>query len=128
MDFYELEQLYKSGADKEKIFAAMEELGLNATEENNRASTFLHIAAKYADAVTLKKLLDAGLDANAKNKYGENALFSLADPSERYGFLSSEDKKPAPACFLRLGQASWPAARGMGRRFSQAREYMGNGN
>lgn len=115
MDFYELEQLYKSGADKEKIFAAMEELGLNATEENNRASTFLHIAAKYADAVTLKKLLDAGLDANAKNKYGENALFSLADPSERYGFLSSEDKKTCASLLLEAGAGVMARSEGDGQ-------------
>ena len=127
MDFYELEQLYKSGADKEKIFAAMEELGLNATEENNRASTFLHIAAKYADAVTLKKLLDAGLDANAKNK-ARTHCSALPIRLSATVFFLRRIKKPAPACFLRLGQASWPAARGMGRRFSQAREYMGNGN
>ena len=68
MNFYELERLYESRADQEKIFAAMEELGLTATEEKNRTSTLLHLAAKYADAVTVKKLLDAGLEANAKNK------------------------------------------------------------
>ena len=103
MNFYDLERLYESGADKETIFDAMKEIGLTATEENNRTSTLLHIAAKYADAVTMKKLLDEGLEANAKNKYGENALFSLADPNERYGFLPSEDKKACASLLLDAG-------------------------
>lgn len=115
MDFYELGQLYESGADKGKIFAAMEEIGLNATEENNRTSTLLHIAARYADAVTLKKLLDAGLEANAKNKYGENALFCLADPFERYGFLPSEDKKACASLLLEAGASVMARSEGDGQ-------------
>lgn len=103
MNFYDVERLYESGADKEKIFAAMEEMGLGAEEENNRISTLLHMAAKYADVAALRKLLDAGLEANAKNKYGENALFGLADPCERYGFLPSEDKKACASLLLDAG-------------------------
>lgn len=115
MDFYELEQLYERGADKEKIFAAMEKMGLDTTEENNRTGTLLHMAAKYADAVTLKKLLDAGLDANAKNKYGENALFSLADPFERHGFLPSEDKKACADLLLEAGAGVMARSEGDGQ-------------
>lgn len=115
MDFYELGRLYEGGADKEKIFAAMEEMGLDTTEENNRTGTLLHMAAKYADAVTLKKLLDAGLDANAKNKYGENALFSLADPFERYGFLPSEDKKACADLLLEAGAGVMARSEGDGQ-------------
>lgn len=115
MNFYEIDRLYESRADQEKIFAAMEEMGLNATEENNRTSTLLHIAAKYADAVTMKKLLDAGLEANAKNKYGENALFSLADPNERYGFLSSEDKKTCANLLLDAGASVMARSEGDGQ-------------
>lgn len=115
MDFYELGRLYEGGADKEKIFAAMEEMGLDTTEENNRTSTLLHMAAKYADAVTLKKLLDAGLDANAKNKYGENALFSLADPFERHGFLPSEDKKACADLLLEAGAGVMARSEGDGQ-------------
>lgn len=103
MNFYDLGLLYERGADKEEIFNAMEEIGLSTTEENNRAGTLLHIAAKYADAVNLKKLLDAGLEVNAKNNYGENALFSLADPFERYRFLPPEDKKACAALLLDAG-------------------------
>lgn len=115
MDFYELGRLYEGGADKEKIFAAMEEMGLDTTEENNRTGTLLHMAAKYADAVTLKKLLDAGLDANAKNKYGENALFSLADPFERHGFLPSEDKKACADLLLEAGAGVMARSEGDGQ-------------
>lgn len=115
MDFYELGRFYESGADKEKIFAAMEEMGLNTTEENNKISTLLHLAAKYADAVTLKKLLDAGLEANAKNKYGENALFSLADPYERYSFLPSEDKRVCAELLLEAGASVMARSEGDGQ-------------
>lgn len=115
MDFYELGRLYEGGADKEKIFAAMEEMGLDTTEENNRTGTLLHMAAKYADAVTLKKLLDAGLDANAKNKYGENALFSLAEPFERHGFLPSEDKKACADLLLEAGAGVMARSEGDGQ-------------
>lgn len=115
MNFFDLERLYESGADKEKIFGAMEEIGLTAIEENNRTSTLLHIAAKYADAVTMKKLLDAGLEANAKNKYGENALFSLADPDERYGFLPSEDKKTCASLLLDAGAGVMARSEGDGQ-------------
>ncbi|MDE6686014.1 MAG: ankyrin repeat domain-containing protein [Lachnospiraceae bacterium] len=115
MNFYEVDRLYESKADQEKIFAAMEEMGLNATEENNRTSTLLHIAAKYADAVTMKKLLDAGLEANAKNKYGENALFSLADPNERYGFLPSEDKRTCADLLLDAGASVMARSEGDGQ-------------
>ena len=103
MNFFDLERLYESKADKEQIFAAMQEMGLETTEEKNRVGTLLHMAAKYADAVNLKKLLDAGLEVNAKNSYGENALFSLADPYERYHFLPSEDKKACAALLLDAG-------------------------
>lgn len=115
MDFYELGRLYESGADKEKIFAAMEEMGLDAVEENNRIGTLLHMAAKYADAVTLKKLLDAGLEANEKNKYGENALFCLADPYERNRFLPSEDKKACADLLLEAGAGVMSRSEGDGQ-------------
>lgn len=115
MNFFDLERLYESGADKKKIFDAMEEIGLNVTEENNRTSTLLHMAAKYADAVTIKKLLDAGLEANAKNKYGENALFSLANPNERYGFLPSEDKKTCASLLLDAGASVMARSEGDGQ-------------
>ena len=115
MDFYELGRLYETGADKEKIFAAMEQMGFAATEETNKTSTLLHIAAKYADAVNLKKLLDAGLDANAKNKYGENALFCLADPYERYQFLPSEDKKVCASLLLEAGAGVMTRSEGDGQ-------------
>lgn len=115
MNFYELERLYESRADQEKIFEAMEEMELTTTEENNRTSTLLHMAAKYADAVTMKKLLDAGLEANAKNKYGENALFSLADPYERYGFLPSENKKACAELLLEAGASVMARSEGDGQ-------------
>lgn len=115
MDFYELSRLYESGADKEKIWGAMEEIGLTATEESNRTSTLLHMAAKYADAAALKKLLDAGLEANAKNKYGENALFCLADPYERYRFLPSEDKKSCASLLLDAGAGVMTRSEGDGQ-------------
>lgn len=115
MNFYELELLYQSSADKEKIFDAMQEMGLETTEENNIVGTLLHMAAKYADAENLKKLLDAGLDANAKNKYGENALFSLADPYERYRFLPSEDKKACAAMLLDAGASVMTRSDGDGQ-------------
>lgn len=114
MDFYELSRLYESGADREQIFEKMEEMGLTVTEDNNRISTLLHMAAKYADAVTLKKLLDAGLEANARNKYGENALFGLADPYERYGFLPSEDKKICAGLLLEAGAGVMARSEGDG--------------
>lgn len=115
MNFYDLGLLYESGADKEKIFAAMEEIGLAATEEKNRTSTLLHIAAKYADVVNMKKLLDAGLEANAKNKYGENPLFCLADPYERYGFLPSEDKIACASLLLDAGAGVMTRSEGDGQ-------------
>lgn len=115
MDFFELGLLYEKGTDRERIFAAMEEIGLNAAEENNRTSTLLHLAAKYADAVNMKRLLDAGLDANAKNKYGENALFCLADPYERHRFLPSEDKKACAALLLDAGAGVMTRSEGDGQ-------------
>lgn len=115
MDFYELGMLYERGADRDRIFSAMEEMGLTAAEENNRTSTLLHIAAKYADAVNMKKLLDAGLDANAKNKYGENPLFCLADPYERRSFLPSKDKKDCAAMLLEAGASVMARSEGDGQ-------------
>lgn len=115
MNFFDLGRLYETDADKEKIFDAMQEMGLETTEENNRVGTLLHMAAKYADAVNLKKLLDAGLDANAKNMYGENALFSLADPFERYRFLPSEDKKECAALLLEAGASVMTRSEGDGQ-------------
>lgn len=115
MNFFDLGRLYETGEDKEKIFDAMQEMGLETTEENNRVGTLLHMAAKYADAVNLKKLLDAGLDANAKNMYGENALFSLADPFERYRFLPSEDKKACATLLLEAGASVMARSEGDGQ-------------
>lgn len=115
MNFYDLGRLYESGEDREKIFEAMKEIGLDAVEENNREGTLLHIAAKYADAGAVKKLLDAGVEVNAKNKYGENALFSLADPYEQYGFLPSEDKKACANLLLDAGAGVMARSEGDGQ-------------
>lgn len=115
MNFYDVGQLYENGADRDKIFFAMEEMGLDTIEEQNRIGTFLHMAAKYADPVTLKKLLDAGLEVNAKNKYGENALFSLADPYEHYAFLPSEDKKACAELLLDAGASVMTRSEGDGQ-------------
>ena len=115
MNFFDLGRLYETGEDKEKIFDAMQEMGLETTEENNIVGTLLHMAAKYADAENLKKLLDAGLDVNAKNKYGENALFSLADPYERYRFLPSEDKKACASLLLDAGASVMARSEGDGQ-------------
>lgn len=115
MDFYGLGRLYESGAEREAILGAMEEMGFTATEENNRDATLLHVAARYADAAAVRKLLDAGLEANAKNKYGENALFCLADPYERFAFLPSEDKKACARLLLEAGAGVMTRSEGDGQ-------------
>lgn len=115
MRFWELKQLYENGADIEQIHAAIEDMGYDTTEERDRVSTLLHMAAKYADVELLKKLLEAGVDVNAKNSYGENALFCLADPFERFQPLPSEDKRACADLLLEAGASVMARSEGDGQ-------------
>lgn len=115
MEFGELKQLYECNADKEQIHTAIEEMGFDAADENDRTSTLLHMAAKYADAEMVKKLLEAGADANAKNKYGENALFSLSDPYERFRPLPSDAKRSCADMLLEAGASVMARSEGDGQ-------------
>ncbi len=115
MRFWELKQLYENGTDRAQIHAAIEEMGYDAAEERDRISTLLHMAAKYADAELLKKLLEAGADVNAKNSYGEHALFCLADPFERFRPLPSEEKRACADLLLEAGASVMARSEGDGQ-------------
>lgn len=80
MRFWELKQLYENGTDRAQIHAAIDEMGYDAAEERDRISTLLHMAAKYADAELLKKLLEAGASVMARSEGdGQTALELAAD-------------------------------------------------
>lgn len=104
MDFYDIERMYEGasgGFTVDEIHSKIREMGTDAVDERS-LNTVLHLAAKYADTELIKELIDGGFDVGAKNSYGENALFALADCSERRN-ISSEDKRKAADMLLDAG-------------------------
>lgn len=50
----------------------------NSLRDANNGDSLLHIASRYTDTEAVKILLDAGMEADTENKYGETPLWQLA--------------------------------------------------
>lgn len=115
MSFYDIECMYEGTAGDftvDEIHGKIKEMGWE-TVDRRLGNTVLHLAAKYADTELIRELTGSGFDVNAKNSYGENALFALADCSERRK-ISSEDKRKAADLLLDAGCSVMPRSEGDG--------------
>lgn len=77
MDLYEIKMMYRDKS-REEIFAAFESLDKDFTDPKSCDSTPLHLAASLADPEAVRLLLDKGISANVKDRYGNFPLHHLA--------------------------------------------------
>ena len=76
---YDIKSAYKNNKSEEEIIAmytAIEDK--EAVNANDANTTYLHLAAEFADAKAIEYLLEQGLRANVKNRYGQTLLHALA--------------------------------------------------
>lgn len=77
MDLYEIKMMYRN-KPREEILAAFDSFDKDFTDPGDYDNTPLHLAASLADPQAVKLLLDKGISANAKDRYGNFPLHSLA--------------------------------------------------
>lgn len=77
MDIYDLKMMYRDKT-KEEILAAYNEFDMETVDNVNGDRTLLHTAAAMADKEAVKLLLEKGISANIKDRYGNFPLHTLA--------------------------------------------------
>lgn len=87
MDIYDLCMMYRSNT-REEILAAYGEMDLETVDRSSGDKTLLHTAAALADAEAVKLLLDRGMSANVKDRYGNFPLHALASPDHMRNYRS----------------------------------------
>ena len=80
MTMYDLRMMYRESS-REEIMAAYEAMYLEAVDRSGGDRTLLHTAAALGDFEAMRRLLERGLRAGAKDRYGNFPLHALASLS-----------------------------------------------
>jgi FOG: Ankyrin repeat len=90
----EIEYAYRDKKSEEEIlamYAAIEDK--HATDSANRDRTYLHFAAKHADAKAIEYLIEQGVQPNIKTRYGGTLLHILAEEADSTKYSSEKIKE-----------------------------------
>ena len=90
----EIEYAYRDKKSEEEIlamYAAIEDK--HAIDPNNSDRTYLHLAAKHADAKAIEYLLEQGVQANVKARYGITLLHTLARDTDSTKYSAERIKE-----------------------------------
>lgn len=109
MDIYDLCIMYRNKT-REEILSAYREMDIEAVDQSSGDKTLLHTAAALADPEAVRLLLERGMSANAKDRYGNFPLHALAAPdhvrSYRSGGVTEEEVRACADLLFEAGAST----------------------
>ena len=78
-EIYKIKHAYSNNLPHDEILKLYESFEDKDIEIESNRNTLIHLAANYADHLTVKYLLDSGVKANITNDYGYTPLRSLCN-------------------------------------------------